>query len=306
MKTLYDVIVLGAGPAGLSAGLNGARLSQNVLLIERGQIGGHIINMEAVGDYPGFPEGISGAELGMKMYEQASNSGMKSSFGEVTELKVTSEECSVTAFGETHMAKVVIICTGLSPIKLGASNEDGFLGKGVSYCAVCDGPLYKEQDVAVVGNGLMAVEDAIHLSRFAQSVTLIYKENEIRASKALLGQMSAKKNIKHLCQSIVESVIGEENVTALKIKSTTTGENCEIHMNGVFISLGLTPNTEFLYNLLPLTETKHLVADDFLRVRYPNIYAAGDVRSGSLQLTAAQVGDGARAAVMAQEYLLKR
>ena len=304
MSSLHDVIILGAGAAGLSAGLYCSRLGQNVLLIERGQIGGHLVNKESVEDYPGFPEGINGAELGMKMYEQASKTGMKSSFGEVTALKVTSGECSITAFDETHLAKAIIICTGLSPIKMGVVGEEQLLGKGVSYCAICDGPLYKGNKVAVVGGSDLAAEDALCLSNFAQTVTLVYAGNEVQASQPLLKQLSGLKNIIHVSGSIVESIIGEENVTALKIKKIRTGESSELQTDGVFVSLGLTPNTHFLQGLLPLTETKHLITDDCLRVKGANVFAAGDVRAGSLRCTAAQVGDGARAAFMVQQYLL--
>lgn len=304
MSSLYDVIILGAGPAGLSAGLCAAHLGLNVLLIERGQIGGHLVNMECVRDYPGFPEGINGADLGMKMYEQASNSGMKSSFGEVTALKVTNGECWVTAFAETYRARAIIICTGLSPIKLGIPNEEELLGKGVSYCAICDGPFFKNLKVAVVGSGDMAVEDAVYLSAIAQSVTLVFEWNQVQSSQILLKQLSERKNIIYLGESVVESLNGMENIITLKLRNTRNGEYSGLQTNGVFVSLGLTPNTQFVHGFLLLTETKHLVTDHLLRVKYPNVFAAGDVRSGSVQCTAAEVGDGAMAALMVHKYLL--
>ncbi len=304
VSSLHDVIILGAGPAGLSAGLYSARFGLDALLIERGQIGGHLINQESIEDYPGFPEGINGAELGMKMYEQATQAGLKSSFGEATALKITGSECSVTAFEETHRAKAGIICTGLSPIKIGLAEEEKLLGRGISYCAVCDGPLYRGKRVAVIGGGDLAVEDALYLSNLVQSVTLVFEGSEVQASRLLLERLSSKKNVIHAAGSAVESVIGEENVTGIKLRNVRTGEYSEIPTDGVFVSIGLTPNTQFLQGLLPLTEAQHVITDDFLRAQYENVFAAGDVRADSLSCTAAQVGDGARAALMVQQYLL--
>lgn len=303
VSSYHDVIILGAGPAGLSAGLYSARFGLDALLIERGQIGGHLINKESIEDYPGFPEGINGAELGMKMYEQATQAGLKSSFGEATALKITGRECLVTAFEETHRAKTVIVCPGLSPIKLGMAQEEKLLGRGISYCAVCDGPLCRGNRVAVIGGGDLAVEDALYLSNLAQSVTLVYGGNEVHAHRPLLEQLASKKNVIQAAESAVESIIGAENVTGIRIRNARTGEHSEIPTDGVFVSIGLTPNTQFLQGLLPLTETQHIITDDFLRARYENVFAAGDVRAGSLSCTAAQVGDGARAALMVRQYL---
>ncbi len=303
VSSLHDVIILGAGPAGLSAGLYSARFGLDALLIERGQIGGHLINKESIEDYPGFPEGINGAELGMKMYEQATQAGLKSSFGEATALKITGRECLVTAFEETHRAKTVIVCPGLSPIKLGMAQEEKLLGRGISYCAVCDGPLCRGNRVVVIGGGDLAVEDALYLSNLAQSVTLVYGGNQVHAHRPLLEQLASKKNVIQAAESAVESIIGAENVTGIRIRNARTSEHSEIPTDGVFVSIGLTPNTQFLQGLLPLTETQHIITDDFLRARYENVFAAGDVRAGSLSCTAAQVGDGARAALMVQQYL---
>ena len=285
MPSLHDVIILGAGPAGLSAGLYSARFGLDALLIERGQIGGHLINKESIEDYPGFPEGINGAELGMKMYEQATQAGLKSSFGEVTALKITGRECLITAFEETHRAKTVIVCPGLSPIKLGMAQEEKLLGRGISYCAVCDGPLYRGNRVAVIGGGDLAVEDALYLSNVAQSVTLVYGGNQVHAHRPFLEQLASKKNVVQAAESAVESIIGEENVTGIRIRNARTGEHSEIPTDGVFVSIGLTPNTQFLQGLLPLTETQHIITDDFLRAQYENVFAAGDVRAGSLSCT---------------------
>lgn len=303
MPSLHDVIILGAGPAGLSAGLYSARLGLDALLIERGQIGGHLINKESIEDYPGFPEGISGAELGMKMYEQAAKAGLKSSFGEATALKITNSECAVTAFEENHLARAIVICTGSSPIKLGTAQEEKLLGRGISYCAVCDGSLYKGRRVAVVGSGDWAAEDALYLSKLAQSVALVYRGNEVHARRSLLDQLLSQKNVLQVPGSAVETILGEENVAGLRIRNLGTGENSEIPLEGVFVSMGMTPNTQFLQGLLPLSETQHVITDDFLRAKSDNVFAAGDVRAGCLSCTAAQVGDGARAAFMVQQYL---
>jgi len=306
VSILYDVIVLGAGPAGLSAGLHCGRFGRNVLLIDRGQIGGHLVNMEVVADYPGYTEGINGAELGMNMYEQAAKSGMKSSFGEITAIETASSECSITASEEIYRARAIIICTGLSAMKLEVPGEDQLLGIGVSYCAICDAPLYKGLNVAVIGCGDMAVEDALHLSGFATSVTLVCAESALEADKTFLGRLSAKSNIQYMLNSKVESLRKSNGKVALKLKNIDTGEISELSTDGAFVSVGQEPNIRFVQGHLPLTDTGHLITDDCLQVKAPNVFAAGDVRAGSIKSTAAEVGDGARAAFMAERYLCGR
>jgi thioredoxin reductase (NADPH) len=303
VPSLHEVIILGAGPAGMAAGLFCARLGHDVLLIERGQIGGHLINKESIEEYPGFPEGINGAELGMKMFEQATKAGMKSSFGEATALNIGPDECSVTAFDEVHRAKAGILCTGLSPIRLSVAEEEKFSGRGISYCATCDGSLYRGHRVAVIGGGDLAVEDALYLSNLAQSIILIYQGERVRAARPALEQLSSKKNIIHIPGSAVESILGSENVTGLRVKNVPTGEFSEVPVEGVFVGLGMTPNTQFLEGSLPLTETRHIITDDSFRAQYDHLFAAGDVRSGSLPYVAAAVGEGAKAALMVERYL---
>lgn len=304
MSILYDIIILGAGPAGLSAGLHSAKMGRNVLLIDKGQIGGHLVNMELVTDYPGFPGGISGAELGIRMFEHAAKSGMKSSFGEITAIGSATGECSVTASEVLYRAKALIICTGLAPKKLGIPGEEQLTGMGLSYCAICDAPLYRGSKVAVIGCGEMAVEDTLHLSRFALSVFLICPGSNLVANATHLERLSAKKNVQCFFSSQIELIGKTDKDIALKIKNTETNKVFEMVMDGVFVSLGQEPNTHFMRGFIQLTESNHLITDEWMRAKYPNIFAAGDVRAGSIRSTAAAVGDGACAAFMAEQYLL--
>lgn len=303
MSVLFDTIILGAGPAGMGAGFQAARLGRSALLIDRGQIGGHLIDLEVVTDYPGFPEPISGAELGMKMYEQASRAGMKSSFGEVTSIHIADFECRVEAFGEIHRGRSLIICTGTSPQKLEVPGEEALLGSGVSYCAICDAPLYKGMDIAVVGTGDMAAEDALHLSRFAKRVLLIGEENELRTTRRLKEEIQARNTIEYRFENKIESLAPGDKGIKLRLKHRKTGEVTEITRDGLFVSLGRTPNTQFLRGKLPLAESKHLITNDDLLVKAPNIFAAGQVRAGSIPSALIEAGEGARAAYLAERYL---
>ena len=303
MSVLFDTIILGAGPAGLSAGFQAARLGRNVLLIERGQIGGHLINLQAITDYLGFPEPISGAELGMKMYEQASQAGMKSSFGEVTAIHIADLECRVEALGEVHRGRSLIICTGTSPQKLEVPGEEALMGSGVSYCVICDAPLYKGMDVAVVGTGDMAAEDALYLSKIAKRVVLIGEGNELQATRQLKEEIQARDTIEYRFENKIESLASGEKGIKLRLKHRRTGEVTEIIRDGIFVSLGRIPNTQFLRGKLPLAESKYLITNDELLVKAPNIFAAGQVRAGSIPSVAIEVGEGARAAHMAERYL---
>lgn len=306
MSVLYDTIILGAGPAGLSAGFQAARLGRNVLLIDRGQIGGHLINLEVVTDYLGFPEPISGAELAMKMYEQASLAGMKSSFGEVTSIHIAGLECRVEALGEVHRGRSLIICTGTSPQKLGVPGEDALMGSGVSYCVLCDAPLYKGMDVAVAGTGDMAAEDALHLSRIAKRVVLIGEENELQAAPRLKEEIRARDTIEYRFENKIESLAPGDKGIKLRLKHRRTGEVTEIIRNGLFVSLGQVPNTQFLEGKLPLSESKHLITDEDLLAKVPNIFAAGQVRAGSIPSVVIEAGEGAKAAYLAERYLASR
>ncbi len=302
MAEQFEVIILGAGPAGLSAGLQAARLGRNVLLIEQGQIGGHLVNQEVVADYPGFPEPISGAELGMKMYEQASQAGLKSSFAEVTGVEVTGEECRIEGSGEIYRGRFLLICTGTSPQKMEVPGEDELYGSGVSYCALCDGPLYKGMDVAVVGTGDLAVEDALYLSGMAKQVLLIGEESELQARRKLKEEIKVRDNVEYRFENKVESLTPEEQRIKIRLKHQRTGEVAEMIRDGVFVSLGRTPNTQFLKGKFPLTPSKHLITNDELQVSAPHIFAAGQVRAGSVPSTSVDVGEGARAAFRIERY----
>jgi len=262
--------------------------------------------LETVPDYLGFPDPISGAELGMKMYEQASRAGMKSSFGEVTSLEVGDLECRVEALGEVHRGRSLIICTGTSPQKLEVPGEEALMGSGVSYCVICDAPLYKGLDVAIVGTGDMAAEDALHLSRFAKRVLLIGEESDLQAAPKLKEEMRARNTFEYRFENKIESLAPGDRGIKLRLKHRTTGEVTEITRDGLFVSLGRTPNTQFLAGKLPLAESKHLITKDDLLVKAPNIFAAGQVRAGAIPSVVIDAGEGAKAAHLVERYLASR
>jgi thioredoxin reductase (NADPH) len=303
MSVLFDVVILGAGPAGLSAGLHTAQLGRKVLLLDRGQIGGHLLETEAVTDYPGFTEEIGGAELGMKMYEQAAQAGLQTSFGEVTSVEMGGLEYRIEASGEIFQGRSLIICTGTSPKKLGVPGEEQLYGSGISYCVVCDAPLHKGMDVAVVGSGDMAVEDALYLSKFAKRVTLFAEKEELQANQRLREQISKRVNIEVILEHSVESLSKDDRGIRVRLKKARSGEEFEALKGGVFVSLGRIPNTQFLEGKLPLNESKQIITNDALQAKAPHIWAAGRVRAGSISSTASDVGEGARAAIMADRYL---
>jgi thioredoxin reductase (NADPH) len=301
----YDLVVIGAGPAGLTAAIYGARSGLSVLVLERSAPGGQAATTDLIENYPGFPEGVYGPELTEAMQKQAGTFGATfKSIENVTGIEKKDHDYIVKiGDAQQYAAKAVIVASGADPVKLGVSGEDTLVGKGVSYCAVCDGAFFKGAEVAVVGGGNSAVEEAIYLTRYAKKVYLIHRRNRFRADKILVDRALAHPQIEAVMESVVESIVGEKAVTGVKVKNVSTGQTRTLPIEGIFIYAGYRPNTDFLKGMVPLDESGSMITDAEMATGVPGIFAAGDVRHKGLRQVVTAVGDGATAAFWAEKYI---
>jgi len=305
MNEKYDVVIIGGGPAGLTAGLYTSRAKLSSLLVEKGLIGGQIANAERVENYPGFPEGISGAELGQLMHRQTTKHGLKTLIAEVTGIELQGKQKVIRTTEGDFMAEVVIIASGSERQKLGVLGEEKFTGKGVSYCATCDAAFFREQPVAVIGGGDAAVTEALHLAKFASRVTVIHRRNQLRAGRILQEKAFSKPKIEFRWDSIVEEIEGRDIVQGIKLHQVKTGEKSTMEVTGVFISIGLKPNADYLKSILPLDATGLIITDEKMETKIPGIFAAGDIRHNSARQAITAAGDGATAAIYAEKFISK-
>jgi len=301
-ETKYEVVIIGGGPAGLTAGLYTARAGLKSLLIERGAFGGQIINAPLVENYPGFPDGISGAELGALMHQQAAKYGLKTETTSVTAIKAGKRHKVITEKGSFE-AEAVIIAVGSEYRKLGVPGEETLVGHGVSYCATCDGFFFRRREVAVVGGGDAAITDALELTQHASKVYVIHRRDQLRAGEVLRKRAMAQPKIKFIWDTIVEEIVGGEVVKALKLHNVKTRKSSTLEVAGVFVAVGLKPNSQPFADVLKLTKAGHIVTDETMTTSAPGIFAAGDVRLASARQIASAVGDGATAALAAFSYL---
>ena len=299
----YDIVIIGGGPAGLSAAIYAARSRRSTLLLERGAIGGQIINAELVENYPGYAEGVSGIDLTQFMHQQAEKFGLETVNADVTGIKVEGERRLVETSGGGYAAKAVIIAAGSERQKLGVPGEEEYTGRGVSYCATCDGAFFRDKDVAVVGGGDAAITEALELTRFASRVTVIHRRNELRATGILRERALAEPKIAFLWDSAVAEINGETFVNGLKVKNLKTGQESNLEVAGAFISVGFRPNTAFLKGVLKLDDGGSAVVNERMETSVPGIFAAGDIRSRSIRQVVSAAGAGATAAVSAEKYL---
>lgn len=301
---MYDIIIIGAGPAGLTAGLYGARAKLKTLLIEKSMPGGRAATTDIIENYPGFPEGINGFELGMKMKEQAERFGLEIITDDVKSVELLGEIKSVLTIntGE-YRSKAVIIATGAKANELKVPGERALTGRGVSYCGTCDGAFFQNQQVVVVGGGDTAIEDALFLTRFASKVTVIHRRDSLRATKILQEKAFAEPKISFIWNSAVEKVLGQEKVTGVEIRNLLTGARETMAADGVFIFVGATPETEFLEEGLQCTDKGYIVADESTVTSIPGVFAAGDVRTKALRQVVTAVADGANAIIAVEKYL---
>jgi len=298
----YDVIIIGGGPAGLTAGLYTSRAGLKSLLLERGALGGQMINARLVENYPGFPEGISGSELGSLMHHQAIRYGLEVVTAEVTGIN-QGQLYSVSTTEGNFEATVVIIAAGSEYRKLGVAGEERLSGHGVSYCATCDGFFFRDRQVAVVGGGDTAITDALELSQHASKVYVIHRRDQLRAGKALQRRAFAHPKLEFIWDTVVEEILGDKALEELKLRNVKTGQQSNLKVEGVFVAVGLMPNSQLFFNILELDDAGYIVTDEVMATSAPGIFAAGDIRRNSPRQIASAVGDGVTAAKSAFEYV---
>jgi thioredoxin reductase (NADPH) len=301
----YEVIVIGGGPAGLTAGLYASRAGLKTLLCERGTFGGQIVNARQVDNYPGFPEGISGFDLASLMHQQATKYGLETITAEITDVKTGRAYNVITTEGDFE-AEVIIIAAGSEYRKLGVPGEEKLLSRGVSYCATCDAFFFRNLDVAVVGGGDTAITDALELSEHASKVYIIHRRDQLRAGHVLQKLALAHPKLKPIWDTVVDEITGESKVSGLRLRNVKTGEITDLQLAGVFVAIGLEPNSQRFANIVELDKTGLIKTNELMATSAPGIFAVGDIRQNSPRQVASAVGDGATAALSAFKYLRER
>jgi thioredoxin reductase (NADPH) len=300
---MYDVVIIGGGPAGLTAGIYASRSRLKTLLIEKGMPGGQILVCDLIENYPGFPSGISGFDLATRMHEQAEMLGLETRVAEVESLDLTGEVKTIKVDGEVIETKVVILALGAKPKTLGVPGEEEYYGKGVSYCATCDGPFFNDKHIVVIGGGDTAVQESVFLAKFGSKVTIVHRRDSFRAARILQERAFADPKIDVIWNKAVKSIEGDGFVEKLILRDTVTGEESHLDAQGVFILIGHKPDTEFLAGQIELDEFGYIITDERMQTSLQGVYAAGDARQKSLRQIVTATSDGAIAAVEADEYL---
>ena len=302
MERIYDMIVLGGGPAGYAAALYAARAGLSVLVMERMAAGGQMTLTGDIENYPGI-EAVDGITLGMQMQANAEKFGAQTEYTEVTAVDLAATPKQIDTWTGTFYAKTVVIATGANPRALGVAGEESLVGRGVHYCAHCDGRFYQGKTVMVVGGGNSAVSDALYLSHLAEKVYLVHRRDTLRATKIYHAPLEKAENIEFCYNSAVSEFLVDGRVIGAKLRDTQTGEIREVACDGVFVSIGRQPATEFLAGQLELDNAGYIVADETTKTSIPGVFAAGDVRTKALRQVVTAAADGAVAAHFAEEYL---
>lgn len=303
---MHDIIIIGGGPAGLTAAIYAAREMLGTLLLEKNMCGGAPATVELIENYPGFPDGISGTELMDRLKKQAQRFGTRiTEFKEIKKVEPADGRIKVRINDETYSGLAVIAASGSIPKKLDIPGEEKYTGKGVSYCATCDGPLYKGRSIAVVGGGNAACEEALFLTKFGREVILIHRRNELRAAKILQEKLKESKNLKLLLNHKPISINGEYNVNSITVEDCQTNKKEDIEVSGVFIYIGALPNSKFLEGIVELDDAGYIKTDEKMQTSTPGIYAVGDVRSKDIRQIIVACGEAAVAAISVRDYLKK-
>ena len=300
---MENLIIIGSGPAALTAAIYAGRSQLSPLLITGTALGGQAATTAEVENYPGFPQGIGGMELMAQMQKQAERFGARLEMDEVVAVNLRQHPFAVKASSAPYESKAVVIATGVSPRQLGVPGEDKFNGRGVSYCATCDGFFYRDKTVVVVGGGDAAVEEAIFLTRFASKVYLVHRRNELRAAKIAQERALQNPRIEFVWNSIITEVLGEDHVTGVRTKILSNGEEAILPADGVFTYIGNVPKTQLFAGQLELDEQGYIVTDRSMHTSVPGVFAAGDVQERVLKQVATAVGTGAIAAMEAERFI---
>ena len=299
----YDVIVVGSGLAGLTAGLFSARQGLATLVFESNIPGGHLISIEKIEDFPGFPDGVSGYEICPNLQRQASDHGAEFQRAEVLRLEAGGKLWAAVTEEETYRAKAVIVATGSALIPLGVPGEEKLMGRGVSHCASCDGPLYNGQTVAVVGGGDSALQEALTLTNYADRILLFHQGDQFSAQQSYVQRVLQNDKITPRFQSVIDEVLGDEVVSGVRVRDLKSGETSQVELAGVFVYVGMQPNTALLRDIVELSDGGHVSTDNWMKTRRDGLYAAGDIRQDSARQAITSAGDGATAAIAAYRYI---
>ena len=307
-ETVYDVIIIGGGPAGLSAAIYAGRSNLKTLLIEKGMAGGLIFQVSEIENYPGGIKGESGAEFSLRLSEHADAFHCERVTDEVQAVELDGEEKVITCINGEYRGRTVIVATGNMPIKLGVPGETEFAGRGVSYCATCDGPFFTDLDIYVVGGGDSAVQEALHLAKFAKRVIIIHRRDQLRAAASIQDKAHHCKNIEWMLETVVQEIKGGDLLDCLVVKNLKTGETSEIHADeadgtmGLFVFVGMAPQTTVFNGKLEMSDG-YILTDVDMKTNIPGVFAAGDVRAKTLRQVVTATADGAIAAISAERYL---
>jgi thioredoxin reductase (NADPH) len=303
---VFDIIIVGGGPAGLTAGLYGGRARLETIVLEGGLVGGQMVTTDAIDNYPGFPEGVTGSQLTKLMEDQAKSFGCSVHGETVTAVDAHGDIKIVSTDQNRYRGRTLVLCPGTEYRKLDIPGEREFTGRGVSYCATCDAAFFRDRKIVVVGGGDSALSEALFLRKFAREITIIHRRDALRAAKIYQERAFAEPKINFLWDSIVERIAGEQAVENVIVKNVKTGETRDVPTDGVFMFIGVIPRTAFLENVVDLDEQGYIVTDEACRTSAEGVFAAGDARKSFLKQIATAVGDGAVAAFAAEKYLEER
>ena len=302
-KNVHNMIIIGSGPAGLAAALYASRANLEPLVYTGMLLGGQVAQTHIVENYPGFPEGIGGQELVDAFHKQAERFGTRVEFDNVTELDLSERPFKVTTYGGEHFAETLVLTTGANPRKLDIPGEEEFTGRGVSYCATCDGHFFTDKDVVVVGGGDSAMEEGLFLTRFANSVTVIHRRDELRAGKLLQERAFNNPKVNLIWDTAITDIVGDGVVKSVMLHNKKTGEDSELATDGVFIFIGHIPNTELYKGQLDMDENDYLIVDKYMQTNIPGVYAAGEVADSHFRQVITSAGMGAAAAMQAIHFI---
>ena len=306
MVTNYDLIILGSGPAGLTAAIYASRSNLKTLVIAGYEVGGQLMLTTDVEDYPGFPEGVQGPDLMMKMRKQSERFGAEVLLANATQVDVTTNPFKVWSEEKEFVAKALIVATGASSMWLGIESEKRLIGKGVSSCAVCDGAFFRDKPIVVIGGGDTALKEALHLAKFGSSVTVIHRRDKLKAFKAWQDLAFANHKIKFIWNNVVEEFLGESKLTGVRIKNVVDNTVSDIECSGAFVAIGHKPNTAFLENQIKIDEKGYIITDPAgVKTSVPGVFAAGDVHDLYYKQAVTAAGSGCKAALEVEDYLGK-